>query len=48
MSSKVPLIESFPPIEGRWSSVCILRAPSRALRGLPQLCGSLVILSKYS
>ncbi len=40
MCSKVPLIESLPPMDGRPNASCIFRAPSSALRGLPQLCGS--------
>ena len=48
MCSNVPLIESLPPMDGRPSSICILREPRRALIGLPQTLGSCVILSKYS
>ena len=48
MSSKVPLMESFPPMDGRPSESCIRSAPSNAESGLPQVCGSFVIRSKYS
>ena len=48
MCSKVPLMESFPPIEGSPSSACILSVPRRAARGLPQVWGSCVMRSKYS
>ena len=48
MCSKVPLIESFPPIDGSPSAICIFSEPRSALIGLPQTAGSWVILSKYS
>ena len=45
--SKVPDIESLPPIEGNPNAVCIFSAPNKALSGLPQL-RRLVMRSKYS
>ena len=47
-SSKVPLIESFPPMDVKPSSTCIFNAPSSALNGSPQVWRSGVILWKYS
>ena len=48
MCSKVPLMESLPPMDGRPRAACIFSAPRRALSGLPQVCGSEVMRSKYS
>ena len=46
--SKVPDIESLPPIEAAPSCSWASRLPSRAAIGLPQRVGSSVIRSKYS
>ncbi len=46
--SKVPLMESFPPIAAIPSSFCALYAPSRDAKGLPHFSGSSPSLSKYS
>ena len=48
ISSKVPLIESLPPIAPTPSSFCALNAPRTAAIGLPHLFGSFISLSKYS
>ena len=47
-SSKLPDMESLPPMAATPRSVWAFRAPSRAARGLPQRTGSLPSRSKYS
>ncbi len=48
MCSKLPDIESLPPIAAIFSSRCAQNAPNSAPRGLPQRLESPVIRSKYS
>ena len=47
-SLNVPLIESFPPIDGICKSLQILNAPSNASNGFDHLYGSSFNFSKYS
>ena len=47
-SSKVPLIESLPPIEPMPSPIWASKAPSRAASGLPHLLPSCFGDPKYS
>ena len=46
--SKLPLIESLPPIAATPKSICAVNAPRSAERGLPHLLGSFIGFSKYS
>ena len=46
--SKVPLMESLPPMAATPKSICASSAPSRAASGLPQRSGAPVMRSKYS
>ena len=46
--SKVPLIESLPPIAAMPSASCALNAPRSAAIGWPQRAGSFIGFSKYS
>ena len=48
MSSKVPLIESLPPIDPMPSPICASNAPSKAAKGSPHLSGSFLGEGKYS
>ena len=48
ISSKVPDIESLPPIEPMPRPSWASSAPSRAAIGLPQRLGSFLVRSKYS
>ena len=46
--SKVPDMESLPPIDAQESSSCARYAPSSAENGLPQRLGLFCVRSKYS
>ena len=48
MDSKLPLMESFPPIAATSKSICAFNAPKSAEKGLPHFSGAEPSFSKYS
>ena len=46
MFSKVPLMESFPPIAATFNSFCALKAPNSAATGFPHFLASFFNFSK--